>query len=375
MTMTSEEFIKFIGDLGFSSYIQLPFKENISVWQKEILPQLKFKLGLSFFDDDIKDCNSWKDVLEVINNNPLDKEANYPMATNPSVDSVRTLDNEKKTLNIQTEKLIEKLKQEKEDFERTLNKIDNTSPTINIKRTWYGSIKKDSIEQSLSDVYSSLVNHIIKCGNAIKSSNDHISTILSLLQCIGRIEANLYDKLGNNEVATNEFRELMRDWCKQNGIREEAIDKLFESSFARAYTLRDRINQLKIDIAANTEKISNIDQQLQSIKDDIEKSIVQSKDDLIKFLTIRKIEFNNLHNNTREQLHTIVKNATTTQTEMSNQSKREIQNLINSSNKEIEYKLSEIAKIHSSTKRWIIIGGATIVSLSALTSHICINYL
>lgn len=242
MTMTSEEFIKIIGDLGFSSYIQLPFKENLSVWQKEILPQLKFKQGLFLFADDIKDCNSWIEILEVINNKPQEKEDNNPIVTNPSENQVRAYDNEKTVLDFQKEKLREKLEKEKEELEKTLEKINNTSPAINIKRNWFGTINKDSIEKSLSDVYSSLVGYIVNCGDAIKSSNDNIATILILLQLMAKIESDLYGKLSNNEVATNEFREIMKDWCKQNGMREEAIDKLFETSFTRAYTLRDRIN-------------------------------------------------------------------------------------------------------------------------------------
>lgn len=419
MTMTSEEFIKIIGDLGFSSYIQLPFKENLSVWQKEILPQLKFKQGLFLFADDIKDCNSWIDILEVINNKPQEKEDDNPIVTNPSENQVRAYDNEKTVLDFQKEKLREKLEKEKEELEKTLEKINNTSPAINIKRNWFGTINKDSIEKSLSDVYSSLVGYIVNCGDAIKSSNDNIATILILLQLMAKIESDLYGKLSNNEVATNEFREIMKDWCKQNGMREEAIDKLFETSFTRAYTLRDRINNLKNDIAVNTEEIFNIEQKLHSITNDIQKFIEKSKEELATSIANGKHDFNNLHNHTiselstkitdfnknaealfnqkkialesienhisaiakkfeldyysktkaaKEQLDTLINDAIATQTNINNQSKIEIQH-------SVESKLSEITEIKYSIKKWIFWGGATIVALCALITYFHVTYL
>lgn len=419
MIMTSEEFIKIMGDLGFSSYIQLPFEENLSVWQKRILPQLKFKLGLFLFVDDVKDCISWMDVLEVINHKLQEKKDNYPMVTNPSENQVRAYDNEEKSLDLQKEKLRKKLEIEKEKLEKTLEKINNTSPAINIKRNWYGTINKDSIEKSLSEIYSSLVGYIVNCGDAIKSSNDNIATVLVLLQLMAKIESDLYGKLSNNEVATNEFREVMKDWCKQNGIREESIDKLFETSFARAYTLRDRINNLKNDIAVNTEEIFNIEQELHSIRNDIQIFIEKSKEELSTSIANGKNDINNLHNRTiselstkiidfnksveamfnqktialesienhistivenfvldynsktkaaKKQHDTLINDAISTLTDITYQSKIDIQH-------SIESKLSEIIEIKNSIKKWIFWGGATIVSLSALTSYFCVTYL
>lgn len=419
MIMTSEEFIKIIGDLGFSSYIQLPFEENLSVWHKRILPQLKFKLGLFLFVDDVKDCISWMDVLEVINHKLQEKKDNYPMVTNPSENQGRAYDNEEIALDLQKEKLRKKLEIEKEELEKTLEKINNTSPAINIKRNWYGTINKDSIEKSLSDIYSSLVGYIVNCGDAIKSSNDNIATVLVLLQLMAKIESDLYGKLSNNEVATNEFREVMKDWCKQNGIREESIDKLFETSFARAYTLRDRINNLKNDIAVNTEEIFNIEQELHSIRNDVQIFIEKSKEELSTSIANGKNDINNLHNRTiselstkiidfnksveamfnqkiialesienhistivenfeldynsktkaaKKQHDTLINDAISTLTDITYQSKIDTQH-------SIESKLSEIIEIKNSIKKWIFWGGATIVSLCALTSYFCVTYL
>ena len=417
--MTSEEFIKIIGDLGFSSYIQLPFEENLSVWHKRILPQLKFKLGLFLFVDDVKDCISWMDVLEVINHKLQEKKDNYPMVTNPSENQGRAYDNEEIALDLQKEKLRKKLEIEKEELEKTLEKINNTSPAINIKRNWYGTINKDSIEKSLSDIYSSLVGYIVNCGDAIKSSNDNIATVLVLLQLMAKIESDLYGKLSNNEVATNEFREVMKDWCKQNGIREESIDKLFETSFARAYTLRDRINNLKNDIAVNTEEIFNIEQELHSIRNDVQIFIEKSKEELSTSIANGKNDINNLHNRTISELSTkiidfnksveamfnqkiialesienhistIVENFELDYNSKTKAAKKQHDTLINDAistltgityqskidtQHSIESKLSEIIEIKNSIKKWIFWGGATIVSLCALTSYFCVTYL
>lgn len=419
MIMTSEEFIKIIGDLGFSSYIQLPFEENLSVWHKRILPQLKFKLGLFLFVDDVKDCISWMDVLEVINHKLQEKKDNYPMVTNPSENQGRAYDNEEIALDLQKEKLRKKLEIEKEELEKTLEKINNTSPAINIKRNWYGTINKDSIEKSLSDIYSSLVGYIVNCGDAIKSSNDNIATVLVLLQLMAKIESDLYGKLSNNEVATNEFREVMKDWCKQNGIREESIDKLFETSFARAYTLRDRINNLKNDIAVNTEEIFNIEQELHSIRNDVQIFIEKSKEELSTSIANGKNDINNLHNRTISELSTkiidfnksveamfnqkiialesienhistIVENFELDYNSKTKAAKKQHDTLINDAistltgityqskidtQHSIESKLSEIIEIKNSIKKWIFWGGATIVSLCALTSYFCVTYL
>ena len=171
--------------------------------------------------------------------------------------------------------ISDKIDSDNNELEAYLGEIQNAEPSIDIG-SFLGIAKKRDIESSIYDVYSSLCDYVVKCGDAIRASNGNISNVLELIQLLTAAEADLYQWMDNQAIQSNELRALIKDWCKEHGIHDDEVDKLLESSFQRAYTLRDRLNNLREDIynelSNNKESIENILKELPNYQIKIQKS-------------------------------------------------------------------------------------------------------
>lgn len=159
-----------------------------------------------------------------------------------------------------------------------LNKIENTKSNVEIG-SYIGFVpKKDDIVESISEVYSTFREYILTCGNAIRSANGNISNLLELIQLLATAEADIYNLIDDQSLASNELRVLIKDWCKEHGIHDEEVDKLLESSFQRAYTLRDRINDLRKDLYEKIDKNNEQIKELLSHYSDYQAKIQEATD-------------------------------------------------------------------------------------------------
>ena len=159
--------------------------------------------------------------------------------------------------------ISEKIESDNGELEDCLDEIQNAEPTIDIGSYLGIIVKKHDIENSINKVYSSLCKYIVKCGDAIRASNGNISNVLELIQLLTAAEVDLYNLMDNQAIESNELRMLIKEWCKKHGIHDEEVDKLLESSFQRAYTLRDRINDLRKDLY---EKIDENNEQIRELR-------------------------------------------------------------------------------------------------------------
>jgi hypothetical protein len=171
------------------------------------------------------------------------------------------------------------IEDDKEKLDNYLEEIQNAEPTIDIG-SFLGFLpvpKKGGVESAIYQVYNSLCKHIVTCGNAIRSANGNISNILELIQLLATAEADIYNLIDNQALASNELRILIKEWCKEHGIHDEEVDKLLESSFQRAYTLRDRLNSLKEELYSelnkNKEDVEKILREIPDYKEKIQQSI------------------------------------------------------------------------------------------------------
>jgi len=137
------------------------------------------------------------------------------------------------------------------------------------------------VEASIYEVYSSLCDYIVKCGDAIRASNGNVSNILELIQLLTAAEVDLYHLMDNQAIESNELRILIKEWCKKHGIHDDEVDKLLESSFQRAYTLRDRINDLRKDFYEKIDKNNEHIRELQSHYSDYQAKIQEATDSAI----------------------------------------------------------------------------------------------
>ncbi len=207
------------------------------------------------------------------------------------------------------------IEDDKEKLDNYLEEIQNAEPTIDIG-SFLGFLpvpKKGDVESAIYQVYDSLCEYIVTCGNAIRSANGNISNILELIQLLATAEADIYNLIDNQALASNELRILIKEWCKEHGIHDEEVDKLLESSFQRAYTLRDRLNSLKEELYSelnkNKEDVEKILREIPDYKEKIQQSINEaltiiegSKDKNIAETDIHFIEKKNEINSVYELL-------------------------------------------------------------------------
>ena len=173
-----------------------------------------------------------------------------------------------------------KIGQDKEDILKQLEQIRNLKKPIDIKRHWYGT-DKESIKKAIGGVSSDIRDFAGACEKAFISQSDNMSNILRLLMWITNVEVDLYKLIDNQSVEGNEFKNLIRDWCKEHGIKDEEIEKLLNSSVQRAYTLRDRIENLRNDcnlkIGQNSKDLEEIKQYLSNYDHVIQEKVAEVK--------------------------------------------------------------------------------------------------
>lgn len=133
-------------------------------------------------------------------------------------------------------------------LKKELASLENAEANIEIGRHWYGAVNIDTICESLTNVYDDLREYIQTCGSAIRTTNENLSHTLGLIRLLTMIEKDLYEQLDNESIQGNVLKELIKDWCKKNNIRDEEVNQLLETSFQRAYTLRDRINDIRGEV-------------------------------------------------------------------------------------------------------------------------------
>ena len=181
--------------------------------------------------------------------------------------------------------LSEDIQNEKDELESILEDIESNTCSIEIKRNW-GFIKKSSIEDACKDIYKNLSGYIKDCSVSIQKTNENLGRSLELIKLLAIVEKDLYEQIDDQIVRCNEFNESFLDWCKQQGINDEEVRGLLETSFHRAYTLRDRINNLRNESRNSITELGNRVEKLETR--------VQVFDNIIEE---KRREFENIYKN------------------------------------------------------------------------------
>ncbi len=196
------------------------------------------------------------------------------------------------------QELSDKIASDESDLDDYLDEIQNAEPTIDIGRYLGMIVKPSDVEKSIYEVYSSLCEYVVTCGNAIQSCNGNIANILELIRVLTAAEADLYNLLDDQRIESNELKVLIKEWCREHGIHDDEVDKLLETSFRRAYTLRDRINELRLDCYKKIDSLeSRLDPIIEKITDyqnDIKLGVESALKDINKKVEKQKEAFSNL---------------------------------------------------------------------------------
>lgn len=163
--------------------------------------------------------------------------------------------------------------QNKEQLKGQMASLKEAKANIEIGRHWYGTVDIDTICKSLNNIYDDLRSYIRICGSALCTTNENLSRALGLIRLLAMIEKDLYEQLDNDSIQSNVLKELIRDWCEKNNIRDEEVSQLLEASFQRAYTLRDRINDIRAEVRDKfgyyDTELGKLSANIESLKSDI----------------------------------------------------------------------------------------------------------
>lgn len=161
---------------------------------------------------------------------------------------------------------------------QSLEQLDQHTLDVSIKKNIIGIVKKSSIEESISNVYSDLKSYLQICGKALRGTNTVMIYSLKLNLLMAKVEQELYMDLDDQMLSGNELKEILLDWLTKQGIHDNEVREFLESSFQRAYTLRDRLNtfrqEYKSSIASCEKKLLEFESKHDSLDTEIEKIII-----------------------------------------------------------------------------------------------------
>lgn len=136
----------------------------------------------------------------------------------------------------------------KTNLRRALTDLEKQDCPLKEDEHLFGLIKSLNTKESLIALYDKLKELSKTSYNAINSCNKNMEEILGLMKILATTERDIYDMIDQNELSVVEISNIIKEICKNADIKDETIEELFNQSFQRSYTLRDRIRQLRNDL-------------------------------------------------------------------------------------------------------------------------------
>lgn len=203
------------------------------------------------------------------------------------------------------------------DLNKNLEDIDSTFYPIVEDKHLFGLISTNNYKESILNVYERMTKFSKKALEAIRNTNDNLISTLNLLTILARIEKDLYELIDNSELKIQDVTDIILEICEKNNIKDEKVINVLEQTFKRSYTLRDRINGLRLHI---NERLAEIDKHFAEIQSEYEEkekhlqSIVERgkietmssvEKEISKCMEILNTEMNNTNNLLKEILNTV----------------------------------------------------------------------
>lgn len=193
-----------------------------------------------------------------------------------------------------------------------LEELENESSPI-VETKYMGLIKTLDTKGSFNATFDKIKDLSKTSYNAINACNENMMSILELMKILATTEKDIYDMIDKNELSVVEISNVIKEICRNANIKDETIEELFNQTFQRSYTLRDRIKQLRIVLEERIDKLEqkfiNLDQTIEYEKNEITtyckkvKSSVQEESNHI--LTKYEKELNNIIQTKQTQLNEI----------------------------------------------------------------------
>ena len=288
--ITPEEILEILasnGHTGFDTEGKFDIVAN-NIFSWVILPEISRRYCISIDnEDDFKNIKSIEELCVKLNSYIPEKEDSSEGITiieqpyeviieQPQESIIHDILNYENQLS----EITRNIKQNEQKVENLITNLKDGS-SIQIKQNWLSVVKKSSIEEAFKTVYKDFSNAIKNCAQGLNTTNESLRLTLDLIKCIALVEKSIYEQLDEHAISDNEFKETFIQFCKEQGITDDAIKDLLECSFNKTHTISGKIKKMQNEIH---QKITEIEQR-QKLQDE---------------------DFNNLINDANHKLNSLI---------------------------------------------------------------------
>lgn len=170
---------------------------------------------------------------------------------------------------------------EKIDFPAKMKALQETlEDDIVLLEESTGAVSEQEIIQKKTILFFERIDEKATLSNVIKQNNQNVMSIKSaiarlnvrlydfieVIKVISHLENDLYSLIEEQSIDANELKCVLSDIFQEQGLSEEQIYSLLDSSFKRGYILRDRIAQLRKEYDCLRNDIEQIQAQDNQLK-------------------------------------------------------------------------------------------------------------
>ena len=140
------------------------------------------------------------------------------------------------------------MEKEKTQLEKCLSEIGASfDPIVEDEHMW-GLFKTNNYRDSIVAVYDRLKKISSNALDAIKNTNSNLRSTLGLITLLARTEKDIYQLIDNSELKMQDITDIIQEICNKNNIKDDKVKDILEQQFKHSYTLRDRINGLRLHL-------------------------------------------------------------------------------------------------------------------------------
>lgn len=205
--------------------------------------------------------------------------------------------------------IVKELQTKRDELTTTIDDLEDKKAPIE-----KSCIKTVKVSKTVNNIYEDFKKVNTEIFKTFKTTNEYILSILDFIKILSTIDVDVYEMLDKQSLNINEFKQIFKDYCKEKGIESEDVEKLFETSFQRAYQLRDKINSIRVEFQSSLqsleeriklfeEKFTNLDIHLETKI----KEIYLKVDETIGVFTLKSEELVNMSELKIAELHDITK--------------------------------------------------------------------
>jgi len=164
-------------------------------------------------------------------------------------------------------RITDSIEVEKRRLDDNLRELNGSfTPIIENEHLW-GLFKTNNYKDSIIGVYDRMRKFSQSTFDAINNTNSNLSLTLDLIKILARTEKDIYEIMDNNNLKIHDIADVIDRICKKNNIKDSKVRDVLEQTFQRSYTLRDRINTLKLNFE---ERLAYIDKHFENIQKEYE---------------------------------------------------------------------------------------------------------